>query len=93
MNAELNPDQSQNPDQNSTETTQCLSQVEAASLETVRDRAQIDTLTSYVEQRPIAKREEFSLLDVRKLQLQMDPVQQAAEGRQEVLSERYRRRK
>ena len=57
-------------------------QVEAASLESVRDRAELDTLTSYAEQRPLAKRE----VDVQKFQLRMDPVQQAEEGRQEVLS-------
>ncbi len=58
-------------------------QVEAASLASVRDRAQLDTLTSYAEQRPVAKRE----VDVQKFQLRMDPFQQVAEGRLEVLSE------
>ena len=63
-------------------------QVEAASLETVRDRAQLATLASYAEQRPAPKRE----VDVRKLQLKMDPFQQAVEGRQLVLSEPFRGR-
>ena len=51
-------------------------------LEVVHDRAQLDTMATYASQPggPARGRE----VDVRKLQLQMDPGQQAAEGRQQV---------
>ena len=51
-------------------------------LECVHDRAQLDTMAAYAAQRGASPggRE----VDVRKLQLQMDPSEQAAEGRQQV---------
>ena len=51
-----------------------------------RDKAEVDTMAAYAAQRDsttqqgLAKRE----IDVRKIQLQMDPYEQAAEGRQQV---------
>jgi len=51
-------------------------------LENVHDRAQLDTMAAYAARRdPAGGQRE---VDIRKLQLQMDPTQQAAEGRQQV---------